>query len=201
MFIPMEKEHIPGMVALHLKLFPDDFITQLGQQYLLNAHYPYFIDSDLGFGFVHIQRGKVVGFIVGDFNSAEFNGRFIHCHWIRLMNAALFKIIRYPLFVKQLWMTALRMLKGLPEFGETGELAYIAVDSELRRQGIGEKLCLHLFDALKNDGVDRCTAKTLKENRVSNKFYQGMGFLPIHEYRYNAKNWVIYQSKLSTNNG
>jgi ribosomal protein S18 acetylase RimI-like enzyme len=188
---PLTADHLPGVIDLHLRRFPDDFITALGRPWLRKVFYPAYIDLPGGFGFVAVEQDAVRGYIVGSEDGRRFyermlRGRLLYLIWSLFKQAA-----RRPRVV---WRAAAvsRTVRTEPDPPVPADLSYIAVSPEAEHLGIGAALVAALADHLRKRGHTGCWVKAWAENFQADRFYQSVGFRPVQDYFSDGRYWRLY---------
>lgn len=168
------QRHLEEVVALHLQVFPGDFITMLGKRFLLEIFYPLFLVKP-GMGFVAMDEGKVVGYVVGGRGSGGLAAGKV----LRVLPGTLWGLaIRALGAPRRFWGIGIRVLRELGIKYPTGQgvLAYIAVAPSWQGKGIGRRLVENFVEALKEEGVKECYVKGWAGNKAGEGLYLSCGF-------------------------
>ncbi len=71
----IQGEDLPGIASLHRQVFPDYFLTHLGQGFL-QRFYREFVDRPGNYGCVAIHDGRPIGVVVGTTDADTFYSQF-----------------------------------------------------------------------------------------------------------------------------
>jgi ribosomal protein S18 acetylase RimI-like enzyme len=185
----LEFRDLKSVAQLHAAVFPDYFLTHLGQE-VLQVFYSGFIDRNLVFANVVLIDGKIVGFVAGHSDSQEFFNHFYSKHFYTISKNVLFQIfsdqvIRRDIYsridhVKRAFASKLmrkNQAKGTNSSKVTTRLLSIGVDSDYRGRGIAEFLTDHFLGDVAVSGIDCIGLSVLKNNPRAIAFYEKTGWL------------------------
>lgn len=179
------------MTRVHLNSGLNDFITDLGKDFLSQIFYPEILKSEWGFGYVYLIDGKVAGFITGSLDSARYYKKMMRRKCPLLISLVFGKLLKNPLFFKDVIQATLFSLKCTKPPVKP-DLSYIAVDSKFQGKGIGKQLVMKLIEHLKNNNLAGCWTKTEKENIRSNRLYKKCGFKIFRETKFRNRTVALY---------
>lgn len=169
---PLVPDDVDSVVALHLRAFPNFFLSFLGPRFL-REFYLSFLRDPVGMAFVaRNQLGEVVGAIVGPVDPRGFFGRLLRRRWWAFSLASVTALLRRP-------SSAPRLARALFYRGEapTGPvralLSSIAVSPDAQGKGVGRALVQCWLDEAQSRGARGCFLTTDAENNdLVNRFYR-----------------------------
>jgi len=190
MIIPLQREHAASVAKLHCAALAGDFLPSLGQSFL-TVFYQGVMDLGVGFGFVAIEDGLPVGFVLGSADTSALFKQVVVSRAVTLGLRAVPAIIRKPALVANVLETFLYPSKegAVPE---KAELVVIGFDAAYRGRGLGRGLVNALNDAFRAQGVRSYKVTVLQENLGANSFYRSLGFRPALEFELYKKKWNLY---------
>lgn len=179
--------YIKGIADLHIKAFPDFFLTRLGKNFLTTLYKSYLEDENSGIIVAEGENNKLVGFIAYSKDYSGFYKGLIKKHLLKFGFEALCAVIQHPFFIKKLF-SALKKSDEVKRTEAYVELASIGVDPDVSRCGVGSKLIEHLVKTIDFREYAYISLETDAEgNDNVNKFYQ-------------KKNFILYRSYLTVEN-
>jgi len=190
MIIPLQREHAARVAELHCAALAGDFLPSLGQRFL-TVFYEGVLDLGVGSGFVAIEDGRPVGFVLGSADTSVLFKRVVARRAVALGWRTIPAVIRKPALVANVLETFLYPGKedAVPE---KAELVVIGFDAAYRGRGLGRGLVNALNDAFRAQGVRSYKVTVLQENLGANSFYRALGFQPVHEFELYKKKWNLY---------
>jgi len=152
-YVALEKRHAPQMARLHVEGIKTGFISSLGEDFL-TVLYEAIAGSEFGFGFVALDKDRVVAFLAMTTDLGRLYRSVVLKKGLRfalvlagkmLSSGTLKKAVQsllYPSRVKKLSLPCAELLSVVtdPEYrgrGLAGELLRRTLE-ECRRRGIGE---------------------------------------------------------------
>lgn len=193
-----KKEYIDNIAKLHVKAFPQFFLTQLGTAFLETLYTGYLEDENSGI-IVAEDEGKLAGFIAYSNEYSGFYKKLIKNHIVKFGFCSAVAAIKHPSFVKRL-LGAFKKSDSVKKQEPYVELASICVSPEKEHSGIGSMLIRHLISETDFTKYDYINLETDAENNDGvNSFYIKNGFSlarqyttaenrKMNEYRYGVKN-------------
>lgn len=175
--VPLKPEFISAAVELHLKSFPDFFLSYLGPRFL-TEYYLAFLQPGAVAVMALNEVNTLVGLAVGTCEPQGFYGRLVKARWLRFAMAASTAALRRPFIIPRLFR-ALRYRGGAGggNLGNRALLNQIAVSPDFQGAGIGGQLLIAWMDCAASKGVIGFYLTTdAKENDQVNKFYQKMSW-------------------------
>ena len=190
MIIPLQREHAARVAELHCAALAGDFLPSLGQGFL-TVFYEGVMDLGVGFGFVAIEDGRPVGFVLGSTDTGALFKQVVASRAVTLGLRAIPAVIRRPALAANVLETFLYPDKegAVPE---KAELVVIGFDRAYRGRGLGRGLVSALNDAFRAQGVRSYKVTVLQENLGANSFYRALGFQPALEFELYRKKWNLY---------
>lgn len=189
-----DSKYIEALSRLHMKAFPDFFLTQLGRPFLKTLYKGYLEDENSGILVAEVN-GKLAGFIAYSNAYSEFYRGLIKKHLIRFGFCSLLAVVRHPSFCKRLLGAFKKSNEVLKEEAYV-ELASICVNPKIGNKGIGSRLIQQLkritdfstyryinleTDACENDAVNQFYLKN--DFRLARQYLTAEG-RKMNEYRY-----------------
>lgn len=173
---PLAPNDVDMVVKLHLRAFPDFFLSFLGPRFLREFYFSFLMDP-VGMAFVaRSEQDGVVGAIVGPLDPRGFFGRLLRRRWWAFGLASLAALLRRP-------SSASRLARALVYRGEApaGQvralLSSIAVSPDAQGKGIGRALVERWLDEARSRGARGCFLTTDAENNYAvNRFYLSQGW-------------------------
>ena len=173
---PLSPDDVGPAVKLHLRAFPDFFLSFLGPRFLREFYFSFLADP-VGMAFVaRNAQNEVVGAIVGPVDPRGFFGRLLRRRWWAFGLASITAVLRRP-------ASAPRLVRGLVYRGEAPAepvralLSSIAVSPDAQGKGIGAALVKRWLAEARSRGSQGCFLTTDAENNDSvNRFYHAQGW-------------------------
>ena len=173
---------IPRIAKLHIKAFPNFFLTQLGPRFLMTLYQGYLEDSDSGILIAEDCDHHLLGFLAYSFNYSRFYKGLMKTHLATFAFCSAGAAIKHPSFVKRL-LGAFKKSDGVKRKEKYAELASIGVNPKAEGRGIGSKLIDELKRITDFNTYAYISLETDADNNEwANKFYQKNGFKLSREY-------------------
>lgn len=181
-----------GVVSLHGRALPADFITSLGERFLARVFYGSILSAPEGVSVVAEREGKLLGFVVGAYPAERWYQSLMSTHRGEFVRSSLGRLSEGPQALLELAEVGVAMLQGSsdPE-GFPADLGYIAVEAETRGLGIGQKLVKRFLEVLAARGARGCWTKTYATNAAAQRLYERSGFRPLGKRRI-RRIWSVY---------
>jgi len=169
--------HINSVVDVHMRAFPNFFLTFLGPRFLREFYRSFLVDST-GVGFVaeDTRTKNVLGVIVGPVRPEGYFKRLLKRRWWAFCLASITVVIKRPASVRRLFRAV--FYRGAPLPGPPRSLlSSIAVCPDAQRYGIGRLLVEAWLREVHRRGSSGCYLTTdAQDNEVVNNFYQKIGW-------------------------
>jgi GNAT superfamily N-acetyltransferase len=173
---PLASEDVDLVAKLHLRAFPDFFLSRLGPRFLREFYLSFLMDP-VAIAFVaRNERDGVVGAIVGPLDPRGYFSRLLRRRWWAFCLASLGALLRSP-------SRAPRLARALVYRGEAPAgpvralLSSIAVAPGSQGKGIGQALVQRWLDEARIRGAYGCYLATDAENNDPvNRFYLSLGW-------------------------
>jgi ribosomal protein S18 acetylase RimI-like enzyme len=175
--VALENRHIREIVAVHIRAFPDFFLTFLGSGFL-EEFYKSFLYDDQGIGFVAMdtETNEILGAIVGPLSPKGYFKRLLKRRWCAFCLASLVAVIKKPSVVKKLFRAVFYRGQS-PQGKDRALLSSISVSPDAQGKGVGKALALRWLEEVKGRGSKGAFLTTDAENNDAiNSFYQKLGW-------------------------
>lgn len=175
--VRITKERIHEVVDIHMRAFPDFFLTFLGRGFL-KEFYGSFCGSDEGIGFVAIDADtdRVAGAVVGPVQPAGYFKRLLKRRWWAFCLHSIQAVCRRPTIIPRM-MRAFVYRGDAPAGPARALLSSIAVDPAIQRGGVGRRLVAAYLEEARHRGVPGVFLTTdCDDNEAVNSFYQRLGW-------------------------
>jgi ribosomal protein S18 acetylase RimI-like enzyme len=175
--IPIESKYLDQVVAVHMRAFPNFFLSFLGPKFL-KEFYQSFIVDEAGVGFVAKESGteKILGAIVGPVVPDGYFKRLLKRRWWAFCLASLKAVSKKPSISKRLFRAV--FYRGQSPTGPTRALlSSIAVSPDCQQCGVGRALVVRWTREVVDRGGSGCFLTTdVDHNEAVNAFYQKLGW-------------------------
>lgn len=189
MILPLRREHAARAAELHCVALAGDFLPSLGKDFL-TIFYQGVIDLKVGFGFVAMEAGQPVGFVLGSGDTSSLFKQLATSRALAFGWYVLAAVLRQPKLIANVFETFLYPSKeNVPE---KAELVVIGFEPAYRGRGLGRQLVNALDDAFRAQGIHSYKVTVLQSNSGANKFYQALGFQRALEFELFRKRWNLY---------
>ena len=128
----LKQSDIKSVVDVHMKSFPDFFLTFLGPRFL-KEFYTSFLVDDEGMGFVAVdeESNRIVGGIVGPVTPDGYFKRLLKRRWFAFCLASMTAVITRPTVIKRLFRAVFYRGES-PQGPKRSLLSSIAVDPDFQ---------------------------------------------------------------------
>ena len=173
---------IPRIAKLHIKAFPNFFLTQLGPRFLMTLYKGYLEDPDSGILVAEDSDHHLLGFLAYAFGYSRFYKGLMKSHLATFALCSAGAAIKHPSFIKRL-LGAFKKSDEVRRTEKYVELASIGVNPKAEGKGIGSKLIDKLKQITDFNTYAYISLETDADNNEwANKFYQKNGFKHSREY-------------------
>lgn len=170
------EKDIPVIVAIHIKAFPDFFLTTLGEGFL-KLYYKSVLNSSDGVLMVGKSDDGIAGFCAGTMLSAGYNTRLIKNNIFGYCGQGLKWLFTHPLRIWHLFKNMTKENADVGDNGEYAELLSIGVDPTKQGGGIGKRMLLALEEEVAQRGGTKLSLTTdYENNEKAVGFYHSMGY-------------------------
>jgi ribosomal protein S18 acetylase RimI-like enzyme len=171
------------IAKIHLKSFPNFFLTTLGYSFL-KTYYKSCSKSKEAISICAIdnETKKIVGFAVGCLNSKGFNKKLIYSNLGAYFYQTLILLCTKPLALIRLFKN---LGKGnvLSDKGNYAELLSIGMSPDQSGLGIGQNLLAKFENKVREKGVNTITLTTdVDSNDNVLKFYKKSGYKVYYDF-------------------
>lgn len=170
-----DKAILKDISELHIKAFPDFFLTKLGKRFVGLLYKCYIEDKKSEVAIA--QDGKdLIGFVAYSYDYPMFYKNLVKKHIVKFALCSLLATVKHPSFIKRLF-GAFRKSNEVQKEEKYVEIASICVNPEKSGKGTGTLL----IDYVKNNVDFRIyeyinLETDAKDNDRVNKFYIKNGF-------------------------
>lgn len=181
------------IAKIHLKSFPNFFLTTLGYQFL-KTYYRSCVKSNEAISICAINKddNKLLGFAVGCLNSKGFYKRLILYNILNYSCLAILILFTKPIALIRLFKN-LEKNNDNDDKGNYAELLSIGVVPDHNGLGIGQKLLVEFENQLKDKGIDTITLTTDADyNDSVLRFYNKSGYTVYYNF-YTFPNRKMYK--------
>ena len=175
--LPLAQVHVLQTVEIHLRSFPNFFLSFLGPSFLRDILFQFFSENAQGIGFVAQElNGKILGVVVGPLNARGYFKRLLMRRWWAFCLASVGAMLRKPSSVFRLFRAIFYRGK-IPPGPPRALLSSIAVVPSKQGRGIGKTLVERWVAEVQRRGAAGCYLSTdACNNEVVNRFYQSLGW-------------------------
>jgi len=175
--VALENRHIREVVDIHMRAFPDFFLTFLGKGFL-KEFYGFFLCDPMGIAFVaeDSDSKQILGVVVGPLVPDGYFKRLLKKRWWAFCLASITAILKKPPVIKRLFR-ALFYRGESPQDKDRALFSSIAISPGTQRKGVGKALVKKWLDAVSERGGKGAFLTTDAENNnVVNSFYHNLGW-------------------------
>ncbi len=173
-----------GQIAkIHLKSFPNFFLTTLGYSFL-KTYYRSCAKSKEAISICAIDQDdkKLLGFAVGCFNSVGFNKSLIFSNLLEFTYQTVLLLLTKPIALIRLYKN-LEKNKKKDDKGKYAELLSIGVLPDQNGLGIGQNLLAKFENQVMEKGVNTITLTTDADSNDSVlRFYKKSGYNVYYDF-------------------
>ncbi|MCE5187378.1 MAG: GNAT family N-acetyltransferase [Planctomycetaceae bacterium] len=174
----IQSQYLKQVVDIHIKAFPEFFLTFLGPAFL-RQFYKSFMEDNAGIGFVaiDIQTKQVIGAVVGPLAPQGYFKRLLKRKWWAFCMASLAAVIKKPNVIGRLFRAVFYRGDTSGHAEGLALLSSIAVSPDVQTKGIGAALVHAFTKEVKQRGGKGVFLTTDTDNNYKvNRFYQRLGF-------------------------
>ena len=171
------------IAEIHLKSFPNFFLTTLGYSFLL-TYYRSCAKSKEAVSICAINQydEKLIGFAVGCFNSAGFNKKLIFSNLFEYSHQAFLLLFTKPIALIRLFKN-LSKNKDKNDKGDYAELLSIGVLPNYKGLGIGQNLLVRFENQVRDRGISTVVLTTDgNSNESVLRFYYKSGYTLYYDF-------------------
>lgn len=177
-----QKQDIPEIVAIHIKAFPDFFLTTLGEGFL-SLYYKSVLKSTDGVLLLGRSAGETTGFCAGTLLSAGFNTRLIKSNLMGYVGQGIKLLFTHPLKIWHLFKNRTKENADVGDIGEYAELLSIGVDPDKQGGGVGKKMLMALEEEVAQRGGLKLSLTTdYVNNEKAIGFYHSLGYNEWYDF-------------------
>jgi ribosomal protein S18 acetylase RimI-like enzyme len=176
-------DHVPAVVDVHMRAFPQFFLTFLGRRFLREFYASFLVDP-VGVGLVATDRrtGRVIGGVAGPVRPQGYFKRLLKRRWWAFALASAAAILRRPTVIGRLFR-AVFYRGDAPPGPPRALLSSLAVAPEAQGRGAGRALVQAWVRQVRQRGAAGCFLTTDAEgNDRVNRFYRSLDWTIEHTY-------------------
>ncbi|KJR40687.1 glycosyltransferase [Candidatus Magnetoovum chiemensis] len=193
--MPIRETLLQEITSIHLASFNTDFITSLGKEFVRDIYYMPILESRLGFGFVCMLNDKVIGFIVGSYDSEKIQKLRIKKNWLKILLIIVRKIISKPYSIIGILKAFLIVKSKYLKNDAQAELVSLAVLPQFRGQGVAMRLINEFKRHLKEEGMVSCWTKT--HSNAAGRVYEKAGFIKQNTFQLHKRENNVFVCNLT----
>lgn len=180
--VPLAQEAIPQIVTIHLRAFPNFFLSFLGPTFLREFYGSFLVDPQ-GLGFMaKAPDGQVLGAVVGPTDPRGYFKRLLFRRWWAFALPSMAAVMRRPSVAPRI-ARAFVYRGDVPTGPPRALLSSIAVLPEAQGRGVGKALIEHWLEEVRSRGVLGAFLTTdAIGNEAVNAFYLGTGWRVAGSY-------------------
>jgi len=192
----MRPEDAPAAASIHIEGQPGTFLSSLGEAFL-RALYAELSCSPYGFGYVAEEKGVVMGVVAATTDTpALFKDMALRRGW-RLALPLVGRLLRHPSLIGKVLQTFTYPGKEGHRPGQ-GELLFIGVRGQARRQGTGSRLVEALVRGCRERGLTDLVVTVDASNEGANHFYIAKGFVYVKDFELYGRRMNLYHLDLKS---
>ncbi len=177
-----QEKDVPEIVSIHVKAFPNFFLTSLGEGFL-QLYYKSVLNSSDGVLLIGKTENESVGFCAGTMHSAGFNARLIKSNFLGYVSQGARLLFTQPLSILHLIKNMTKENADLGDKGEYAELLSIGVDPARQGGGVGKKMLTALEEeVIKRGGSVLSLTTDYEDNEKTVGFYQSLGYNEWYDF-------------------
>jgi ribosomal protein S18 acetylase RimI-like enzyme len=171
---PSELEQV---VNLHYKVLDESFLNNFGKNFLRIA-YRTNVSSKNNIVILVKKNDEVIGYLVATIDGDKFNQEIINKNFLALS----WEIFKASLTNPKLALKVIKWKFKPPHENKIKpELQFIAIDPNNQGKGLGTKMLKMLNQEFRSQGIKQYRVGTKAQNKLSNAFYQKLGFKPFYQ--------------------
>lgn len=184
-------EYLNDITKLHIISLKNDFLPSMGFNFLKSL-YKGILDKENIYGFVAKDNKKVIGFIIGCKDMADYLKVSLMSNFIELFFYLGLRILKKP----QLLINVIETLSySSKEKGPKAELVIIAIKKKYRGIGLGKKLIQILEKRFKEKKINEYKL-TVHADKQAVYFYEKLGYYQFSQFKLYNKIWYVYTKKI-----
>lgn len=177
-----QEKDIPDIVAVHIKAFPDFFLTLLGEGFL-KLYYKSVLKSSDGVLLIGQSEGETTGFCAGTLLSAGFNTRLIKSNLMGYFGQGIKLLFTHPLRIWHLFKNMTKENADVGDKGEYAELLSIGVNPDKQGGGVGKRMLMALEEEVAQRDVTKLSLTTdFENNEKAIGFYRSLGYKEWYDF-------------------
>ena len=186
----MAANDIEGVVEVHIKSFPNFFLTCLGETFL-KIMYREILNDPTGVALCAVSpENTVFGFVVGVQEQTRFYKRLAMKKCLSFALASSMSALKNPRIIPRLFR-ALTYSSKSQSAACPALLLSIAVRNGMQGNGIGKLLLVKINERMAQNGIDRVSLTTDRDNNSgANSFYVRAGFSVTSQYKTPEGRWM-----------
>lgn len=161
---PLKPQWIEDIAKIHFNSLPNDFLPNLGLDFLIHTFYPSVFSSSFGKVFIALNEvDEPVGFVLVTVDSSEFFKEIIKSRFLEFIKIGVISSLKSLTNLKNNCQIILSSIFS-NHMPNSGEIYVIAVKKSFRGKGIGKQLVERSIGSLEEDNLSGIRIKTLASN-------------------------------------
>lgn len=182
-YIKSTTDQSASIAKIHLKSFPNFFLTTLGYSFL-KTYYNSCAKSKEAISIcaIDFESNKILGFSVGCLNSKGFNKKLIYSNFGAYFYHTVILLFTKPIALVRLFKN-LRKGNILSDKGNYAELLSIGVSPDQNGLGIGQHLLAEFENKVREKGINTVALTTDADSNESVlRFYKKSGYTVYYDF-------------------
>lgn len=204
---PMDADDLRFVTGLHRRHLPEGFFVQLGDAFL-RSYYRSYLTSPGSVALIGEVDGVRAGFLVGTVDHGTYARHVGRHHRARLLAAGARALLRRPGLARTLlasrlarYRATLRRARTHPAADDRptrfGVLSHLAVDTAMRRTGLGRALVRSYTGIALLHGARSLRLVARAESAAARGLYRSLGWREGEEYRdADGARWAPFSREL-----
>jgi GNAT superfamily N-acetyltransferase len=173
----LNESHLQAVVNIHLRAFPDFFLSTLGPRFLREFYRAFILESSVVAIVAEIESGEVCGIVVGTTAPHGFFRRLLYRRWWAFGIASIDAVRHSPTVLRRLLAAVSYRGDSQNSEDRLALLSSIAVDPNYQGRGVGTILVGEWLQQVKRTGSPGCYLITdALANASANHFYSKLGW-------------------------
>ncbi|MDO9546739.1 MAG: GNAT family N-acetyltransferase [Pelolinea sp.] len=188
--VPLTQQLIKDVANIHSESLPDDFLPNLGFDFLVETFYPSTLRSDRGKVFIAVdENSNPEGFVLVTVNSGDFLKGILKDRLLDFLKVGIrSSFSSFSNFFNNFQIVISGLFSTTTQ--NAGEIYVIAVKNSSQGKGIGKLLVNKSIEFLQECGIHVIRIKTLESNIKWIGFFKKNGWETEKEFHLIGNNYV-----------